>query len=265
MSKISFAKQNSETASTPVVEAAAPQSSVPAVVQRPSVPQRGALSFADDDGGFDLSQIQIPRLNIVQGVGELSATHTPGEILLHRQLVLPQPVEIVFVAFRPDQYSEKMEGNVQGRLFNTRAEVADCGGTLDYNVAKANKEVPLFQAMATAAVLIRQHSNIKDGSHFTHEIDGARYSFALWTMKGAAYTRGAKVVRTARALGVGLDLRKGYATGAYGLETKKEVFATKNVAFVPVLKPIGPTSQALQDYARDLLSALAGNPEVPQS
>lgn len=263
MAKISFTKSNeagSETAAKPVAEVEAVVAPPAPAVSVPALrgPQPLSSNTLSDDDQIDLTQIKLPKLNIVQRIGELSTQFKPEDILLNRALVLPQPVDVVVIAFRPrDQYAEKTTGGDTGRLFDTKEEVASVGGTTDYNMAQASGK-PLFRPLATCALLVKQDTSIKDNSLFTHEIDGERWGFCLWSMVGTTYTAAAKVFRTAKLLGTECDLRGGYANGRWALRSKVETFRNGNVAVVPVLKGLGPTSETFRVSAKALVSALTG-------
>lgn len=219
-------------------------------------------SFADDDI-IDPADIVIPRLNFVQKVGELSNVFAPGSIVLNGQLVMidapkgtaeSDPLEILFIGFRKVQFVEKVEGGGKGMTFNTEAEVAAAGGTLDYNVAAATGQ-QIYQRLATALTLVRQPKGLDD-TMFPLPYDNAdgsvtNYTLALWSMKGTAYTNGAKIIKTARKMG---HLRKtGYKAGWWTLRSKLKQYDS-NFAYIPVLKPVpGGSSPELQAWITDIV------------
>lgn len=265
MAKISFTKSTEaadETASKPVAEVEAVVAPPAPAVSVPALrgPQSLSSNTLSDDDQIDLTQITLPKLNIVQRIGLLSTQFKPEDILLNRTLVLPQPVEVVVIAFRPrDQYAEKTTDGDTGRLFDTKEEVASVGGTTDYNMAQASGK-PLFRPLATIALLVKRDASIKDSSLFTHEIDGGHWGFCLWSTVGSVYTHAAKVFRTAKLLGTECDLRGGYANGRWELRSRVEKHRNGNLSIIPVLKGLGPTSEAFRVAAKALVSALTGKP-----
>lgn len=217
-----------------------------AVAVRPTRAQAAAEKtggFNDEDIGFD--DIILPRLNIVQGVGDLSAIFNPGELVLNQSLVIhvpanpvkkvagTPPLNFTVIGFKRRQFVEKTVGGAMGNLFGTEQEVADNGGTLDYNEALRSGKT-LYQRLATALLLIEKPEHIDDEDHveFPNECEGKFYALALWSMKGTSYTNAAKLMFTARKLG---HLKRGYAKQAWTLTTQLRKFG-ENFAHVPILR-----------------------------
>ena len=253
-----------------VTTAAAPVTAV-AVVDAPAQPVQRADSlplFDDQNIGFE--DIILPRINIVQKVGDLSEIFTPGEIVLKQSLVIHNPgktgtpgdapLNIIVLGFKKTQFAEKVAGGAQGILAHTEQEVVKHGGTLDYKewqnseaAAKAGngKALRYFQRLATALVLVEKPTTIQDEEHieFPYECEGKFYALVLWSMKGTAYTHAAKAMFTARKIG---HLRSGYSKSAWGLTTKSEKFGD-NYAYVPVVKPGLKTSEVFQKFCLTVL------------
>ena len=175
----------------------------PAAAEGTTVYQKQAFF---DDESFDARDMILPRLNIVQNVGELANVHPRGAIILNGQLILaaaPAPpatgpfIRIVFLGFQPTVYTEKVQGGLRGLTVKTVEEVIAKGGTIDYNEAKQTKK-PLFQDTATAMVLIEQVPGLDDAS-FPLIVGGKRHALALYTMKGTSYTHVTKPVKSAKS------------------------------------------------------------------
>ena len=262
MAKVSFDTATAQQSATQPIEQSAPAQAVQVIpaqaVQVIPAPSALPSNQLGDDGPIDLSQIRLPKINIVQRIGELSTIFKPGDILLNRTLVVPQPATLVVLTCRPrDQFAEKVSGAEGGRLFDTKEEVASAGGTTDFNLAKATKR-PLFRPLATFAVLIEKPESIQDSPLFRNELDGQKYGFFLWSMVGALYTEGAKTFRTAKMTGAPMDLTQGYPTGKWIFTTATKKYNNGNIAEIPVLTPGGPTTLAFQEAAAKLLAALTG-------
>lgn len=279
MSRISFAK-NTETVATPVegveVEtvttiggdthtAGNALTIIPNTLPAPAVPQ-SPLFF--DDENIDFSDMIVPRLNLVQKVGDLSNIFNPGEIVLGQALVLHEPATknspgnppLIFtvMGFRKKQYVEKTVGGALGQMFDNEAAVVGAGGTLDYKEAKMSEGTAqpkkLFQRMATALIVIERPEAIADKDHvtFPYECEGIYYALALWSMKGTSYTHAAKHIFTARKIG---HLRTtGYVGQAWSLTSKLEEFAG-NFAYVPVIKAAGRNSEEFKSFTRNILGS----------
>ncbi len=255
MAKVSFSKvaaapqgATAATVTTPTTAASAASSAVldAELVDDPcepcnsvAVPEKtGSLGFvSDEEESADSSEIITPRINLVQKVGALGDIFNKGEVVLGKTLVLPQPINLLVLGFRKTQFTEAVEGGDLGRLFDTEAEVASVGGTLDYKESKATGK-PLFKRLATAMLLLEKHPELDGCSFPLVSPDGKQYAIALWSMKGGNFTHGAQVIKTAGRLGHlrGENGKADYTKAFYGLSTKLLAYKTGNSAYVPVLK-----------------------------
>lgn len=265
------------TIAAPVAEVAAPipalsvPVSVPAVVVNTPAPAAvvdSPIAFDDQNIGFE--DIILPRINIVQKVGDLSEIFNCGEIVLKQSLVIhtpakagvagDPPLNLTVLGFKKTQFAEKVAGGVMGILAHTEQEVVKHGGTLDYKewdasekAAKAGtgKALRYFQRLATALCLIEKPVKLEDPDHieFPYECEGKFYALVLWSMKGTAYTHAAKAMFTARKIG---HLRSGYAKQAWGLTSKTEKFG-ENYAAVPVVRPGLKNSEAFQAFVYEVI------------
>jgi hypothetical protein len=246
------------TALVPVAEVG-----VPAVSDSP-------IEFDENDIKF--SDVYLPRVNIVQNIGDLMKVFNPGEIVLNSTFVIhtpaqtekkiagTPPLKITLIGFKKKQFAEKVSGNVQGLLVNSEAEVARAGGTLAYKewdqsvqAAKANpavKPLKYFQALSTALLLIERPADLKDDGNiqFPYTCEGKQYALALWSMKGTAFTNAAKHFFTARKIG---HLREGYPTRAWTLTTKLESYGT-NMAWIPVVRPAEASTPAFLQFVQEV-------------
>lgn len=225
----------------------------------------------------DFKDIILPRLNIVQGVGNLKDQFPQGAIVFNQSTVLfvppdidPQtgnvrraataPVDITVLGFRPSRFVEKIEGGGKGLIVNTEAEVRSNGGTLDYKEHKLKKSsgMKLFQVLAEGLLAIeRPESVADDDTVFVYEAEGKKYALAIWAMKGSAYTAAAKrVFFTARACGC---LRQGYPTHSYSLTTRLEGFDNGNKAWVPVCIAKAKNTPKFLEFVASVIQA----PEAP--
>lgn len=214
----------------------------------------------------------MPRVNIVQKVGDLSNQFTEGDVVFNKETVLlkspkGQPagtalpcLRVVVVGFRADRYAEKTVGGAKGDIVDTEEEVFKKGGTTDYNIAKTTGET-LYQPLAECLVLIEKPEGVNDPA-FKYFVDGKRYAIALWAQKGTSYTNFTKVVRTARKAGWlaneydadgNVKIARTYASGVWELRTMvKDYFG--NFAWIPVLRRGEYSSQAMLDFAAQINS-----------
>jgi hypothetical protein len=202
---------------------------------------------------ISMEDVFMPRINIVQKVGDLSNVHVHGSIVLNQTLAVyvpnqtqpdgkggvstilgTPPIRVVIACFRPMQYVEKVVGaDHRGEMFNTPEEVLAVGGTLDYAEAQSDPNKTLYQKMATALVIIQKPAAVTDLESFPYEWAGGRWAPALWSMKGTAFTHAYKIVATQKQHGP-MRGRKWYER-AWLLSTQIKKF-NQNFAFVPVIK-----------------------------
>lgn len=274
MAKVALRKSDSndspvvvETVNTSCTQTGSTSTETLAVVA-PSCTAVAAVNSDSDD--LSLEDVILPRINIVQKVGDLSNIFVPGEIVLNQQYVLhtpanPQrkvdgtpPLNVVFVGFRPRQFVEKTDGGALGLMLDSEQAVVDNNGTLDWKEWKQSLEASkqpggapvkrLFQRMATAIMLVEKPESLQDpdGVNFPYRTpEGKQYALVLWSMKGTAYTHAAKIVFTARKFGCLRD--GGYPSHTWSLTTNCQQFGD-NFAYVPALKPAARTSPELLQF-----------------
>lgn len=246
MAKVAFGKtpsQGTEPVSAP--EAPSPTTTAVATIQKASPP-----SIFGGDDSIDFRDVVLPRINLVQKVGELSNNFPPGSLVADLSLVLPQPIEAYFLGFRPTRFVERVQGGGMGNICNTEAEVVEAGGTLDFNTA-AKTEKPWYQFEATAILIVKKPSEVTDDALFPYEFDGAKFGIFAWSMKGSAYTAGVKPLKTAKKISY---LRRGYHTFAHKVSGSLEKFRTGNSAYVPKIEKGAETSPQFAEFIQAILS-----------
>lgn len=236
---------------------------IPPVTQAVAVPPQSAPPSSsnafggDDDDDMVPGDLVLPRLNIVQKVGEMSNIFRPGDIVLDAALVIAdagkemQPsasIRVMVLGLQKTYFAEKLEGGQRGRTFQTEADVVAAGGTLDWNESqRLNKS--LYQRVCTGLFLIEKPANVTD-EKFPYVIAGKNYALALYTMKGVGYTNAARHIKTAKKIG---HLRGvGYRGGFWTLCSKLEKYG-QNFAFKPVLKQADATTEAFRNEVQALL------------
>lgn len=246
-----------------------------AVVPPAPIAERAQAPMIFDDENIGFDEVILPRINIVQKVGEMSNVWTPGEIVLNQQRAIytqpvvangvvtkpgTDPLTIIVLGFQKTRFVEKVSGGSQGAIVDSAEEIAKLNGTLEYREwqekSKAGIPVKLFQRLSTALLLVERPAGIEDQDNllFSYEFQGKYYALALWSMKGTAYTNGAKRMFTDRKLG---HLRAGgYSSYSYLLSTKLETYkftGTENYAHIPVLKPGQRTSPEFKAFVSEVL------------
>jgi hypothetical protein len=218
------------------------------------------------------AEVAIPHINLIANIGELSKQFEPGSIVFGQELPLfippkivngaitrasTPPVIVTALGFWPTRFVEKVEGGGKGMLVKTEAEVAAAGGTLDWGTWKAKKAsgIRLFQELADAMVLIqRPEACADDDSVFVYEANGLKYTIAIWSMKGTAYTEAAKK-KFFKDRRMGCLKSKGYPSFSYALTTREKPFATGNTTWIPVLVANKPTTPEVWELAKELIGS----------
>ena len=184
----------------------------------------GSLAIAPGagiTGDLDASDISFPRLQVVQGMGNLSENYKKGEIVLDGESLIsdgPTPVEFT-VCRIGKQFEENVDWD-SGEIprIVSKSEAIEIGGSFDWG---ANGEKPNWLPIADALICIKGD----DADVFPFEYDGSNYAFALWRIKGTAYKRAAVPIFTAARM----YYREGINTGSFMLTTEKATFGGKSV------------------------------------
>ncbi len=228
--------------------------------------------FSDEDTDIDFDELRLPAINLTQKVGDLSNIFPPGSVILGKEHMIlepppmgegkvqEKPLVVYIIAFRPTRWTEKVEGGARGNLFDTREQVANAGGTTDYNENKRNPEVSLYQELATALLLVEKPEEADDALFAFEAPNGKKYALALWNMKGSAYTDGAKIIKSARKIGYPFAPMKGRFLGcALNLRTTLKKFQSGFSAFKPSLSVGEVTTAEFRRFVHDC-AGLEPNP-----
>ena len=156
------------------------------------------------EGEVDETDLILPRVNHVNASSKL---HTKekfdiGALLLSREFEFggyEAPATVVVLAIRKE-YQQKLDikSDETPQRFNTKAEVIEWGGTLDWSEEAVDDEV-YFQKVAHSVVAIQAPEDIsEDLHHFPFEDpDGTHWARAIYTTGGGAFNSFAKPVITA--------------------------------------------------------------------
>lgn len=196
-------------------------------------------------GDIDSGDITIPRLNVVQSVGQLCDLFSPGGIVLNKETLLSSgttPVEVTVLRCRK-QFVENLPYGTEERpqVFDRLEDVKAAGGTIEW----VGNIRPSYLPVLHVEALLRVPDGV-EGS-FPLEFGGKPYALALWTLRGMAYTRAARGILTAAKL----SLRDGLYTGRWELTTTRTKVG-RNSVFVPVLRNTGRHSAEFVDFVRSL-------------
>lgn len=226
-------------------------------LEKPAAPMKvGAMA-----GEFTREDFRLPRINVVQAVGQLSEDFKPGTILLNKEVELvaastdpkewTEPLELIVLNARK-QFRENIEfdGDKQPRVLDTLAEVEKNGGWIDWR----NDEKPPWSPMLTALLLVKARTEAHAEQFGIPGPDGAQYEMALWTMTGVAFSKAGKAIMTA-----GTYSLKNKETGEpmlhlgrWHLQVRREKLGT-NLVYVPRLQSAGKNDAEFVKFAEGLL------------
>lgn len=202
-------------------------------------PQEITVSSASIPGGakgmqgeFTARDIQLPRLSLVQKIGDLADSGLmPGSFVFNKEVQLTDgktPIEMTVLRL-VKQYRQKLEyGDPATPLvFDTQQQVIDNGGTLRYGEPNYFQEVAhLFVAIAKPTNLAEEHA-----AHFYRQHNGKHYTLAVYSVASTAFTAVGKKVITAGYN----QLRDGLWLGKWALTSNLQK-NTKGSWFVPDAK-----------------------------
>jgi hypothetical protein len=205
----------------------------------------------DVQGEVGSSDLVMPSLKLVQSIGPMSELFDAGIFILNGETPISNagPVAEGGSSLRISmvkclkKYQENVEWGSEetAKTFNTLEEVVAAGGHCDW----IDNQKPPYSPIALALVgILCPADDVVDSFPFEHE--GQQFALAAWTMKGSAYTRGAKPVFTAAEFSLkGMPL----ATGAWDLSSKR-VNINGNLIWVPILKRVGVWDEPTVEFLR---------------
>lgn len=226
-----------------------------------------------------LSEIVLPKLNLVHSVGLLKDSFIPGSYVHAQSLVLytpplvnqktqkveregTPPLNVTFLDLRPLRYYENVRGGGMGQIADSLDEVARLGGTANYQEFKLKEKdgMKRFDKGISCLLAVERPEAVSDDDTvFVFDVDGKKYALCLYTMKASAYTVLKQTVLTHQHIGC---LRKGTATHSYSLSSCLKPTPDKSSTYwCPVLVPAKPSTPAFIEFAKQVL----GTPTVESS
>lgn len=205
---------------------------------------------SDMDGEYSSGDLRLPRINIVQKVGDLADAFDSGAIILNKEVTLTDgdtPLEVIALRMKK-QFQESLPWGSEGmpRVFDSSAEVREAGGSVTYG-----KGAGIFGEIAHIEFLIKAPAGLDEDAlvYFTEEVDGALWARAIYTAAATAYSGAAKPLITARMTHL---KDTGLQGGKWELTTKLNKGA-KNSWYTPLLKSAGMLSPAAREQVAGLL------------
>lgn len=241
------------------------------VVLAPSIPERAAeMPLARQSSMPNFKDVIFPHLNLVHPLSKTADAYPVGSITFAESVMLftpslinkdtgnverkgTPPVNITVIEFKPQRFVEKVsEGN--GLIVDTEQEVVANGGTLDWSEWDLKKAsgMKLFQVLAEAIIAIERPAHIADDDTvFVYRVGDKKYTLAVWSLKGSAYTEAAKrCLFWHRMSGC---LLGGYPTHNFSLSTRFKAFKTNHSSWVPVIVPCLKSTPEFLTFASGIL------------
>jgi|694.fasta_scaffold06436_15 hypothetical protein len=225
MASISFAAKPQKSTST---EVASPEVSYPSNTDKEEVSLAIAPTTSKSVsapvvasgvvGEVSMSDIKLPRLNLVQKVGSLADSFQPGCIVFEKSVVLSDgklenSLDLTPLQLRK-QYQRKTawgegDNTEQPEVYETAEQVRQAGGSLQYG------DENYFQEIAHIAFALKLPENIEVGDEildlFPYKFNDSLYAVAMWTVASSSYTALGKRIISDSAM----TLRNGLHTGHY--------------------------------------------------
>jgi len=200
--------------------------------------------FANEgvEGDFDKSDVKMPRISVVQGVGPLSGElgFIPGTIVYNKETVLGNVIKnpagavlgtdglIVTLVHLKKYFLEDIPYGTSEAIpqyFKTLDDARRAGFLPSADKRTMGPDHKYAKPVVDADILIRgDASNVT----FPFDFEGVPYAMARWTLQSTAYGRVGKQFFTDSQLA----LRAGLSTKFYTVSVKKEKLG-QNFVFVP--------------------------------
>lgn len=205
---------------------------------------------ADFVGEVDRSDIVMPRIAIVQKVGDLSEEFPGGSVILNKRLLLAEPGHgVVITVLRARKYFMEIRpfgDEVRPKMFNTHGEVLAAGFVLETNWATGEKATA--KPCLDCVVAIHGNAALASAPEFQLEHDGVPYAVATWSVNSpSAYKGAGKALLSAKQMYL-----KRFVQQSWTLAASKEKFGV-NTVFVPSLAPKAANSPAVMAFLDSLV------------
>lgn len=215
-----------------------------------------------------MADVILERVNISQQIGKLKEAFLPGTLVFGRKTILysgpdidlatgtvrraaTAPCVITVLGIVKKRYSEVVPWGSQGLTVNTEAQVTAAGGTLDYQEYDLKKKdgMKRFQPVVDMMVAIKKPEHVKDdGTVFTFDVEGSKWTIGLWLFKGPSYTAACKRVLFPDRL-KGCTKDGGYPSFSYNVSTRLEDHQNGKQSYVPVFTVRERSTPAFLEFA----------------
>jgi hypothetical protein len=169
---------------------------------------------ADVQGDVNLSDLRLPRLNLVQRTGELPEKFGFGEFVLNKTCLIPRPMEFIALSLKKQFQEKRPYGDTErGAVYDSAEEVRAAGGTIGFGEYQFSELAHVFMLVKKDAALDTMEDAEAVRDLFMYEIAGDLWAPVIYSVGRSAYTSLGKALLTARQF----TLRKGLHTGKWSM------------------------------------------------
>ena len=229
MATTSFTRRS--TAAAPVAEATAnevydsprdiPVAGSPVNRETPAVVAPATLSTnvsaasdSDVQGEVNLSDLRLPRLNLVQRTGDLPDKFAFGEFVLNKTCLIPKPLEFIALSIKKQFQEKRPYGDTErGAVYDTAEELRAAGGVVGFGDYQYSELAHIFMLIKKDPSLDTMEDAEAVRDLFMYEIAGELWAPVIYSVGRSAYTSLGKALLTARQF----TLRKGLYTGRWSM------------------------------------------------
>lgn len=206
-------------------------------------------------GEFGSEDIKLPRLNLVNKVGDLSNIFPAGTWVLKKEHQLTDVVKgeagsLKVIAVRLKvEYQESLpyDPNVRPRVFATAEQVRLAGGRVTYGRGEG-----LFAKVGHIEFLIEKPEKLSEeaSSEFFYVLGNKEYARVIYTASSTAYAETAQILYSDYRVG---HLNKTGLMGGFYLLGAKTKTGDKGSWWVPSLKTAGEVPADIQTEIKALI------------
>lgn len=179
-------------------------------------------SPADSEGEFLLSDMKLPRINLLQKMSDSNLTKPfgVGSFLYNKEVKLSDgetPWEMVPLRIKKQYQQNLPYGGDMPICFDTADEVMSNGGVLRYDPANPMDQSRFDEILhVQLAAMCPKDCPEKLSALFPYEHDGKSYGLAAWTLTGSTFRNVGKLLITHRHT----LLRDGMLHGRYSVTSE---------------------------------------------
>jgi hypothetical protein len=227
----------------------APSRELPATVA-PATLSTSVAAAADSDvqGDVNLSDLRLPRLNLVQRTGDLPDKFGFGEFVLNKTCLIPRPLEFIALSIKKQFQEKRPYGDTErGAVYDSAEEVRAAGGTIGFGDYQFSELAHIFMLIKKDASLDTMEDAEAVRDLFMYELAGGQWAPVIYSVGRSAYTSLGKALLTARQF----TLRKGLYTGRWSM-TSSVNKGSKGTWVTPVPTFRGRLSDADAEIANSI-------------